>query len=146
MILLNFYISTNKGEPLKPLASVASGGEISRVMLAIKSIVAEFENMPILVFDEIDTGISGKVGRKTGLVMKNLSKHHQILAITHLAQIASLGNSNILIKKVIDKDTTYIKSHLLNDEEKIIEVAKLLSGEDVTDYSIQSAKELINSN
>lgn len=140
---VEFFISTNKGENIKPLAAVASGGEISRIMLAIKSIIAEYDNMPVLVFDEIDTGISGKVGRKTGIVMKKLSEHHQIIAITHLAQIASLGTFNILVKKSSDSNSTKIEAKILTNDEKIIEIAKLLSGEAITDNSLQSARELI---
>ncbi len=141
---VEFYISTNLGEDLKPLAKVASGGEISRIMLAIKTILAKSEKLPLLIFDEIDIGISGKIAQVVGMSLKNLSKYHQIIAITHLPQIAALADSHYLVEKVETKEraTTYIRK--LQDKERIYQIAKLLSGTEVTDAALQSAKELMN--
>lgn len=141
--VVEFYISTNKGESPKPLKDTASGGEISRIMLSLKSITAEYQSMPMLVFDEIDTGISGKVGLKTGLVMKDLAKHHQILAITHLPQIAALGDNNLFVSKRETDERTLTEIHTLSEAEKINAIAQMLSGETITEAAIESAKELI---
>lgn len=140
---LEFHISTNIGEKPTPLANIASGGEVSRIMLAIKSILAENDVIPILVFDEIDTGISGRIARKVGIVMKELAKYHQIIAITHLPQIAALADRLILVKKYESKIRTWVESKMLNDNEKINEIAKMLSGESVSDAALESAKVLI---
>ncbi|MGA2298155.1 MAG: DNA repair protein RecN [FCB group bacterium] len=142
--IIEFYISTNKGEIPKPLIQVASGGEISRIMLSIKSIVANSGELPILVFDEIDIGISGKIARKVGLTMKNLGLAHQIIAITHLPQIAALADRNISVKKIVKKDRTIVTALVLDMKDKVEEIAKLLSGEKITEISLKSAKELMN--
>jgi DNA repair protein RecN (Recombination protein N) len=142
--IIEFYISANKGEDVKPLASIASGGEISRVMLALKSVLAESVSLPVLVFDEIDSGISGRVGRQVGITMKKLAKKHQIIAITHLPQIASLADLHINVVKIEQKDKTVISAKKLNEKEIVNEIAKMLSGSNITDTSIKSAKELIN--
>jgi DNA repair protein RecN (Recombination protein N) len=139
---IEFLISTNPGESPKPLVDVASGGEISRVMLAIKSISASTSNTPVLIFDEIDTGISGKVARRVGLSMKKLSQNHQIISITHLAQIASLADKIISVNKSQTNDSTNISASELSGEERNIEIAKLISGEDVTESTLQSIQEL----
>lgn len=142
---IDFLISTNKGENLKQLKEVASGGEISRIMLAIKYIISEYQEMPILVFDEIDIGISGKIGQKTGLLMKELSKKHQILAITHLPQIAALGDINFNVQKITSDNGTVTKIEVLNKKEKINVIAQMLSGENITDSALENAEDLINS-
>ena len=139
---VEFYISTNPGEPPRPLAEIASGGEISRIMLAIKSVSASNSNTPILIFDEIDTGISGKVARRVGLAMKNLSENHQLIAITHLAQIASLADKTITVDKHFHNNSTVIEARVISGEERDIEIAKLISGENVTESSLQSVQEL----
>lgn len=141
--IVEFFISTNKGETPKPLALVASGGEISRVMLAIKSLVAEADNLPILIFDEIDTGISGRIAQKVGAAMKLLALKHQIIAITHLPQIAAKGDRNFNVKKIEEDNKTIISCFMLNQKEKINEIAKLISGENITKSAIESAKELL---
>lgn len=141
--IIEFFISTNKGETPKPLALVASGGEISRVMLAIKSLVAEADNLPILIFDEIDTGISGRIAQKVGAAMKLLALKHQIIAITHLPQIAAKGDRNFNVKKIEVDNKTIISCFMLNQKEKINEIAKLISGENITKSAIESAKELL---
>lgn len=144
---VEFYISTNPGEELKPLAKVASGGEISRIMLALKTILAKSDKLPLMVFDEIDVGISGRIAQKVGKALRNLSEYHQIIAITHLPQIAGFANSHFVVEKKIKDGRAVTTIKKLNDEEKVYEIAKLISGEEVTPASIESAKELIhNSN
>jgi DNA repair protein RecN (Recombination protein N) len=141
--IVEFYISTNKGEETKPLAMIASGGEISRVMLAIKNIAADTDRMPMLIFDEIDTGISGKTAQKVGFSMKELSKRHQIISITHLPQICAVADRNILVEKFESNGRTIISAHTLNEKEKLRETARLISGEKITESSLKSASELI---
>jgi DNA repair protein RecN (Recombination protein N) len=143
---VEYYISTNKGESPKPLIQVASGGEISRLMLAIKSVIADTEQIPILVFDEIDTGISGRIAGRVGLAMKELSKTHQIIAITHLAQIAVQGDNIISVIKKEDGERTEITARNENEETKIKEIAKLISANEVTDISIKNIHELMKMN
>jgi DNA repair protein RecN (Recombination protein N) len=139
---VEFLISTNPGEPLKPLAKIASGGEISRVMLAMKSILADSEDLPILVFDEIDTGISGRIAQIVGMEMRQLSEKHQIISITHLPQIAAMAHRNIKIEKSESNGQSIISGKSLDDEDSLREVAKLISGSEVTAASLESAKEL----
>ncbi|HPO61615.1 MAG TPA: DNA repair protein RecN [Candidatus Kapabacteria bacterium] len=141
--LVEFFISTNKGEVPKPLVSVASGGEISRIMLALKNIIAKSDELDLLIFDEIDTGVSGRIATKVGQAMKNLTDHHQVIAITHLPQIAAFADSNILVEKVEENNNTYTRMKILEEKEKVYEVARLLSGEKVSDSSIEAAKQLI---
>lgn len=143
---LEFYISTNKGEQPKPLSNIASGGEISRIMLAIKSIAAGSYNLPILIFDEIDTGISGRIAQKVGIAMKKLSQFHQIISITHLPQICALSTQNIFVDKIEKDSRTIIKAKILNEEEKLKEVARLISGENISESALDSAKALIQAN
>ena len=142
---VEFLIKVNKGDDFSSLRKTASGGEISRIMLAIKTVLSDADKTGVLVFDEIDAGISGRIAQKVGRVMKKLSSGHQIIAITHLAQIAALADDHFLVEKEIDGNTTLTKIRKLDKNEKVIEVAKLLSGEKVTDASIKSAKELIES-
>ncbi len=141
---VEFFISTNKGEEPKPLTKVASGGEISRVMLALKTILAKNDRLPLLIFDEIDTGISGRIAQKVGQNLKSLAVYHQIIAITHLPQIAALADNHFAIEKKTTGNRVLSSLKKLSDDEKVTEVAKLLSGEDVTSASLKSAKELMN--
>ena len=143
---VEFYISTNSGEDAKPLIKVASGGEVSRIMLSLKSVLAKNENLPLLIFDEIDTGVSGRVAQKVGQALKDLALFHQIISITHLPQIAGLADYHFSVekKKIGDRVVSSIRS--LIKEERIQEVAKLLSGENVTNLALEGAKELINKN
>jgi DNA repair protein RecN (Recombination protein N) len=144
---VEFYISTNPGEDLKPLAKVASGGEISRIMLALKTILAKSEKLPLMVFDEIDVGISGRIAQKVGKALRNLGEFHQIIAITHLPQIAGFSNAHFVVEKKVKDGRTTTTIRKLKEEEKVYEVAKLISGEEITPASIENAKELIyNSN
>jgi DNA repair protein RecN (Recombination protein N) len=137
-----FFISTNLGESPKPLSSVASGGEISRIMLSIKQLLAGNDKIPIMVFDEIDTGISGKIARKVGIAMKKLGQVHQVIAITHLPQIAALADRNISVSKAEQNGKTTAVANILTNENKFVEIAKMISGEEVTEFSIESAKQL----
>lgn len=139
---VEFLISTNVSEPLKPLAKVASGGEISRVMLALKTIFAQHDNIDTVIFDEIDTGISGKTSQSVADEIVELSNFHQIIMITHQAIIASKANSHIYVKKV-QGDSTQVGIYLLNEKDKLCAIAELASGE-VTDESLEFAKTLVN--
>ncbi len=140
---VEFLISTNLGEDVKPLAKVASGGEISRVMLALKTILAKSDRLPILVFDEIDTGVSGKIAQAVGFSMKDLSRYHQIIAITHLPQIAAMADVHFRVSKKSIKQRTVSSVEVLSELEHRKEVARLLSGTDITEAALQSAAELI---
>ena len=140
---VEFLISTNPGEDMKPLPKVASGGEVSRIMLSLKSTLAKNEKLPLLIFDEIDVGVSGSIALKVGKALKNLSKYHQIISITHLPQIAGVADQHYSIEKAKKGDRVVSFIRRLNNAERISEVAKLLSGEKVTESSIKTARELV---
>ena len=140
---VEFFISTNQGEDTKPLAKVASGGEISRIMLALKTILAKNDKLPLLIFDEIDTGVSGRVAQKVGNSLKSLASYHQIISITHLPQIAGLADQHYAVEKKQIENRVISSIRKLHKEERIKEVAKLMSGEKVTEASIKGAKELM---
>lgn len=142
---IEFFISTNIGEDPKPLVKVASGGEVSRIMLALKSILAKSDKLPLLIFDEIDTGVSGRIAQKVGNALASLSAFHQIIAITHLPQIAGYANHHYSVEKQTIDGRVISSIRKLNDSEKIEEIAKLMSGEKITEASLNGAKELINS-
>ncbi len=139
-----FYISTNLGETPKPLSEVASGGEISRIMLAIKSHIAQKDNLPLMVFDEIDTGISGQIAKKVADRMKLLSKDTQMIVISHQAQLTALADTPIFVSKLEENGNTYSNSAVLSKEDLLTEVAKMLGGDKLTENIIQTAKELTN--
>lgn len=143
---VRMYISTNKGEEPKPLAKIASGGEISRVMLALKSILAKEQSLPVMIFDEIDTGISGEISEKVGTSMRKLSEHCQIVAITHQPQIASQAHKHYKVAKAEEGERTVTRIIPLSDEEHIHEIASLMSGSEITDSTLNSARELIEKN
>lgn len=138
-----FYISTNVGEKAGPLNEIASGGELSRVLLAMKSAISEKGGTPTLIFDEIDSGISGVTAQKVGKMMKKLSGSHQIIAITHLPQIAAEADSAFLIEKTTREGRTYTNIRTLADEERVTELARLLGGEKITDSVLTAAKEML---
>lgn len=140
---VEFFISTNPGEDLKPLAKVASGGEVSRIMLSLKSTLAKNDKLPLLIFDEIDVGVSGRIARKVGRALKNLSEFHQVITITHLPQIASYADHHFSIEKVIQNERVVSSIKKLPESERITEIARLLSGEKITEASLNSARELI---
>ena len=141
--LVEFHISANLGEKPKPLARVASGGEVSRVMLALKAILAKAERLPILVFDEIDTGISGQIARRAGESMHRLAQYHQIIAITHLPQIASLGDVHFSVEKRVEDGRTRTFIRRLAEDERAEAVAELLAGGDLSEAALQNAREMI---
>ena len=143
--VVEFYISANLGEEPKPLARVASGGEISRIMLGLKAILAKSERLPILVFDEIDAGISGAIARRAGETMHRLAQFHQIIAITHLPQIASLGDTHFVVEKTVEGDRTKTHIRRLSETERADQIARLLSGDGVSEAALESARELIGS-
>jgi DNA repair protein RecN (Recombination protein N) len=140
---LEFFISTNPGEDLKPLAKVASGGEVSRIMLSLKSTLAKNDKLPLLIFDEIDVGVSGKIAQKVGKALKNLSTYHQVISITHLPQIAGFADHHFSIEKVTQDKRVISSIKKLPESERITEIARLLSGEKITQASLNSARELI---
>lgn len=143
---VSLYISTNKGEEPKPLAKIASGGEISRVMLALKSIIAKEQSLPVMIFDEIDVGISGEISEKVGRSMRRLSEQCQIIAITHQPQIASQAHHHYKVEKKEKDGRTVSRIYQLSNREHIQEVASLMSGEDITEAALKSAEELIEKN
>lgn len=141
---IRFYLSTNKGESPKSLHKIASGGEISRVMLVMKSILAREQGLPVMIFDEIDSGISGEISEKVGLMMRKLSKNCQIIAITHQPQIAGQAHHHYKVMKVEEEERTQTKIVKLDNNSHIKEVAALMSGAAISEASIESARELIN--
>ena len=138
---VEFVISTNVGEESKSLIKIASGGEMSRIMLAIKSVLADVDKIPVIIFDEIDTGISGVAANATGEKLKNIAKSHQVLCVTHLASIAAKGDYNYFVCKEVENEKTKTKIKQLTEEEILKEIARISSGT-VTDISINHAKEL----
>ena len=139
---VEFLISTNKGEPFAPLGKIASGGELSRVMLVLKKILREQSGVNVLIFDEVDTGISGGVARSVGRMLKDISERSQVLCITHLPQVASLSDKHFLVQKEVgERALTVVKA--LNESEKVDEIARMLAGFKITDASRASARELI---
>lgn len=137
-----FLISTNPGEPVKPLGKVASGGELSRIMLAIKTVLADNDAIETLVFDEIDSGISGRTAQMVSEKMNVLGRNHQIICITHLPQIAAMADAHYLIEKSVENQTTVSRIRELSSEESIEELARMLGGVEITDKVRESAKEM----
>lgn len=140
---VEFLISTNYGEPLKPLAKIISGGESSRIMLALKSIIAEVDNISCMIFDEIDAGIGGRTAQAVGEKLSKISRTHQILCVTHSPQIASLGDTHFLIKKESTGDTTVTKVYKIDGDKRVDELARMLGGAKITDNTIAHAKEML---
>jgi DNA repair protein RecN (Recombination protein N) len=140
---IEFFISTNPGEDLKPLSKVASGGEVSRIMLSLKSTLAKNDKLPLLIFDEIDVGVSGRIAQKVGKALKNLSAFHQVISITHLPQIAGFADLHFSIEKVTQNERVISSIKKLPESERITEIARLLSGEKITEASLKSARELL---
>ncbi|RVU54953.1 DNA repair protein RecN [Anaerosphaera multitolerans] len=140
---IEFMISTNVGEDYKSFSKTASGGEMSRIMLGFKSIIAQKDNIETLIFDEIDTGISGETAQIVGAKIKKLSKEIQIIAISHLPQIVSLGNAHFLIKKEEKENTTTSNIVKLNKEDRILELARLIGGADITETAMKVAEEML---
>lgn len=140
---IEFLISTNPGEEPKPLAKIASGGELSRIMLAIKNIIAYNDTVGTLIFDEIDTGVSGRASGKIGLKLKEVSKHTQVITVTHSAQIAAFANEHFLIEKDFENGRTYTRVTPLDFEKRKYEIARIMGGLNITDSLLESAKEML---
>lgn len=138
-----FMLSANPGEPLKPLEKVASGGELSRVMLCFKSIFADNDRVPTLIFDEIDTGISGRTAAVVGEKMLGIAKKHQVICVTHLAQIAALADAHLMVRKYDDGKNTFVETRQLNEEEKVQRIAQMMDGESDSPSALTHARELI---
>ena len=141
---IQFLFSANKGSEFGLLKKVASGGEMSRIMLAVKSILSQYSKLPTIIFDEIDTGVSGEIAHKMGEILKGMSTNMQVFAITHLPQIAGKGKEHIKVYKVIKDEQTLSELKLLTHEERVIEIAQMLSGSNVTETALNHAKELLN--
>ncbi|ULA67505.1 MAG: DNA repair protein RecN [Nitrospira sp.] len=142
---VEFVFSANPGEPLKPLAKVASGGELSRVMLALKTILAESDRVPVLIFDEVDAGVGGAVAEVMGARLRSLSRHHQVLCVTHLPQVASQAHAHYLVEKQVRHNRTVTQVRLLSPDEQEAEVARMLAGVTVTKNARAAAADMIAS-
>lgn len=136
------YVSLNPGEPLRPLREVGSGGELSRIMLSIKTVLADTEGVSTLIFDEIDSGISGRTAEKVGEKLQKIAKNHQVILITHLPQIAAKADHHFLIEKTVENGVTHTGIHPLTDKESIEELARLLGGDEISEASLENAREL----
>ena len=143
---IEFYISTNPGEAPKPLAKIASGGELSRITLAIKNAMADKDAVPTVIYDEIDSGVSGKAASRIGEVLRQSAEGHQILCITHTAQIAALADCHLLIQKNITNERTYTEIHPLDENGRVEALARLISGDHVTELSLANAREMLGWN
>ena len=141
---VEFYISTNLGEAPKPLAKIASGGELSRIMLALKSALAEKDAIPTVIYDEIDTGVSGLAAGRIGEKLRQTSKGRQVLCITHTAQIAALATSHLLIQKNVEGQRTFTQIHPLDQAGRVQELARIISGDHITDLSLANAREMLS--
>lgn len=137
-----FYLALNPGEPVKPLENIASGGELSRIMLAIKTVLADAEDTPTLIFDEIDAGISGVTAAKVGEKLKLIGKSRQVICITHLSQIAAVADSHFLIEKSAENESVKTRIRLLNEEDSVKELARILGGHKITSSIMESAREM----
>ena len=137
-----FMISTNPGEPVKPLGKVASGGELSRIMLAIKTVMADADEIESLIFDEIDSGISGRTAQMVAEKMNVLGQKHQIICITHLPQIAAMADAHYQIQKQVHDNETHSDIYRLTEGESVLELARMLGGVEITDAVVNNAKEM----
>ena len=144
MDIMEMMISVNPGEPPKPIAKIASGGELSRIMLAIKNVIAEKEDIPTMIFDEIDTGISGRAAQKVGVKLRQISKARQIICVTHLSQIAVMADNHLLIEKTRSSDSTFTNVSKIDGEQRISEIARILGGELITGTTLENAAEQLN--
>ena len=140
---VEFLISTNKGEEMRPLSRIASGGELSRIMLALKSVISEKDDIHTLIFDEIDTGVSGRAAQKIAVKLKQVSRHQQVICVTHLSQLAAMADTHLLIEKSSDGKRTYTGVHKLDLEQRKQEIARIMVGENITETALKNAEELI---
>lgn len=141
MDTLEFLISANKGEEPKPIAKIASGGELSRIMLALKSVIADKDFVPTMIFDEIDTGVSGRAAQKIGIKLREISKIRQVLCVTHLSQLAVMADNHLLIEKKTENDRTTTSVNVLEQDERIKEIARIMGGENPSELILKSAEE-----
>jgi len=141
---LSFLFSANKGSSYGPLKKVASGGELSRIMLTIKALLARYEQLPTLMFDEIDTGVSGEISNRMGDIMQDMSASMQLFSITHLPQVASKGDHHFKVYKVEEGGKTRTKMKSLSQEERVVELAEMLGGKTHSDAAIAHARQLLN--
>ena len=144
MDTMEMLISVNPGEPLKPIAKIASGGELSRIMLAIKNVIAEKEDIPTMIFDEVDTGVSGRAAQKIGVKLRQVSKSRQVLCVTHLSQIAVMADNHLLIEKTNHNDSTYTNVYRLDHDQRVSEIARILGGEHITQTTLDNAAEQLD--
>ncbi len=142
---IEFLISANLGEEPRPIAKIASGGELSRIMLALKNVIAEKDSIDTLIFDEIDTGVSGRAAQKIGLKLRQISRHRQVLCVTHLAQIAVMADNHLLIEKNVVGDRTVTSVRKLDHEGRKYEIARIMGGDNITELMLENADELLNS-
>ena len=140
---VEFLISLNPGQPLRPLHMIASGGELSRIMLGLKTVIADKDDTETLIFDEIDAGISGKTAWKVSEKLGQLSKNHQIICITHLPQIAAMADTHFKIEKMVENESTKTKIQQLDYEKHIQEIARMVGGDDISEAAVLNAKELV---
>lgn len=144
MDTMEMLISVNPGEPLKPIVKIASGGELSRIMLAIKNVIAEKEDIPTMIFDEVDTGVSGRAAQKIGVKLRQVSKSRQVLCVTHLSQIAVMADNHLLIEKTNHDDSTYTNVYRLDHDQRVSEIARILGGEHITQTTLDNAAEQLD--
>jgi DNA repair protein RecN (Recombination protein N) len=145
MDTVEFLISTNKGEEMRPVSKIASGGELSRIMLAFRSALAEKNAIPTLIFDEIDAGVSGRAAQKIGTKLKQVSRQAQVICVTHLSQLAVYADNHLLIEKNTADGRTYTSVAPLDKEGRIREIARIMVGSSITDTALQNARELLES-
>lgn len=143
MDMIEFLISANPGEPPKPIAKIASGGELSRIMLALKCVIADKDDIPTMIFDEIDTGVSGRAAQKIGIKLKELSKVRQVICVTHLSQIAVIADNHLLIEKNLVDDRTETAVKQLDFDGRKLEIARIIGGSDISEITLKTAEELI---
>jgi DNA repair protein RecN (Recombination protein N) len=140
---LEFYFSPNPGEPVKPLAKIASGGELSRLMLGLKSLVLSPGVVSTLLFDEVDSGVGGGVAEIVGKKLKQVAARHQVISVTHLPQIAALADRHFVVQKEVEKGRTFTRVKLLSEKERIAEVARMLGGIKITEQTRRHAEEML---
>jgi DNA repair protein RecN (Recombination protein N) len=140
---VEFYFSPNPGEPVKPLAKIASGGELSRLMLALKALVLTPGVVSTLLFDEVDAGVGGRVAEIVGKKLKQVAAHHQVISVTHLPQIAAMADTHFVVEKEIEKGRTFTRVQRLLDRERVDEVARMLGGVKITEQTRRHAEELV---
>jgi DNA repair protein RecN (Recombination protein N) len=138
---VTFLISANKGERPKPISKIASGGELSRIMLALKSVIADRDSIPTLIFDEIDTGVSGKAAQKIGIKLREISRSRQVLCVTHLSQIAVMADTHYMIEKHTENERTVTQVHLLDFDGRVNEIARIMGGDNPSSLMLENAKE-----